>query len=130
MKARTTVRRELLDGAQKELRLSNESVARQIPVSEKTWRRWKNAGEIPNYALPLVAEILQLELESQRQEDLRVQPVQAEAILLLQSVARTDTELLEGQREMLARIADLERDVRVLLERIPGRAARPGLRKL
>lgn len=51
-----------IQDAQSAVGLSNEAVARKIPVSEKTWRRWKKAGEIPTASLPAVARALRLEL--------------------------------------------------------------------
>lgn len=42
--------------------LSNEAIARQIHISEKTWRRWKQAGSIPTSSLPAAARALRLEL--------------------------------------------------------------------
>lgn len=60
--ARTAVGTARIQAAQDAVGLSNEAVARLIPVSEKTWRRWKEAGEIPTAALPAVARALRLEL--------------------------------------------------------------------
>jgi hypothetical protein len=51
-----------LQDAQKRAGLSNEAVARVVPVSEKTWRRWKTRGAIPTASLPAVARALRLEL--------------------------------------------------------------------
>lgn len=53
-----------IDDAQTASGLSNEAIARQIPVSEKTWRRWKKAGAIPTAALPAVAKALRLDLRA------------------------------------------------------------------
>lgn len=60
--AQTHIGTARLQEAQKTVGLSNESVARKIPVSEKTWRRWKEAGEVPTSSLPAVAKALRLEL--------------------------------------------------------------------
>lgn len=51
-----------IQDAQKRVGLSNEAIARLIPVSEKTWRRWKKQGSIPTPALPAAARALRLEL--------------------------------------------------------------------
>jgi DNA-binding transcriptional regulator YiaG len=51
-----------IDEAQKRAALSNEAVARLVPVSEKTWRRWKQRGAIPTASLPAVARALRLDL--------------------------------------------------------------------
>jgi hypothetical protein len=60
--AQTIVGSARLQEAQDAVGLSNEAIARQIPVSEKTWRRWKEAGTIPTASLPAVARALRLEL--------------------------------------------------------------------
>lgn len=43
--------------------LSNEAIARLVPISEKTWRRWKEAGTIPTASLPTVAKALGFDLK-------------------------------------------------------------------
>lgn len=60
--AKTHVGTARIEEAQARVGLSNEAIARRIPVSEKTWRRWKQAGEIPTAFLPTVAAVLRLEL--------------------------------------------------------------------
>ena len=62
--ARTHIGTDRLQTLQDAKGLSNERIARLIPVSEKTWRRWKEAGEIPTAALPAVAPILGLEIHN------------------------------------------------------------------
>ena len=49
--------------AQDNIGLSNEKLARRLYVSEKTWRRWRDIGEIPREHLPAVARELGLRLE-------------------------------------------------------------------
>lgn len=51
-----------LQDAQAAVGLSNEAIARLIPVSEKTWRRWKSDGTIPTASLPSVAKALKFEI--------------------------------------------------------------------
>lgn len=53
---------QLLEDAQKRSGLSNEAVARRIYISERTWRRWKEDGEIPKASAQAVAEALSLEM--------------------------------------------------------------------
>ena len=60
--AKTHVGSARIEEAQKRVGLSNEAIARRIPVSEKTWRRWRQSGEIPTASLPAVAAALHLEL--------------------------------------------------------------------
>lgn len=58
-----------IEEAQKRVGLSNEAIARKIPVSEKTWRRWKIDGTIPTAVLPAVAAALRLELREIQPEN-------------------------------------------------------------
>ncbi|HXJ68160.1 MAG TPA: hypothetical protein VNM39_04590 [Verrucomicrobiae bacterium] len=54
---------EAMEGAQRRLGLSDERVAREIPVSTRTWIRWRQRGQVPVQWLPNVAKVLDLELE-------------------------------------------------------------------
>lgn len=58
----TSLGTQRIEDAQRRAGLSNEAVARLVPVSEKTWRRWKKLGRIPTASLPAVARALRLEL--------------------------------------------------------------------
>jgi transcriptional regulator with XRE-family HTH domain len=49
--------------AQKQVGLSDERVARRVPVSTRTWIRWRKRGEVPVASLDRIAEILELEIE-------------------------------------------------------------------
>lgn len=60
--AKTRLGTARIQEAQDAVGLSNEAVARRIPVSERTWRRWKESGEIPTASLPAAAAALRLEL--------------------------------------------------------------------
>lgn len=51
-----------LQEAQDATGLSNERLARQIPVSVKTWERWKKRGEVPADSIPAVARVLGVEI--------------------------------------------------------------------
>src|SRR5690348_2408612 len=44
--------------------LSYEGLARQLPVSSKTWERYEKAGRVPRHLVPKVARILGLEIET------------------------------------------------------------------
>lgn len=59
-----------MEEAQSRLGLSDERVAREIPVSTRTWIRWKKRGQVPVQWLPNVAKVLELEIE--RSERVRV----------------------------------------------------------
>jgi len=60
--AQTHIGTARLQEAQDESGLSNEGLAREIHISEKTWRRWKKTGAIPTTSLPAAARALRLTL--------------------------------------------------------------------
>jgi hypothetical protein len=106
----TQVGEEDMQRAQERTGLSDERLARLIPVSERTWRRWKKRGAIPTALLPRVAEVLDLEL-------VRAEPIRVEAQLpsvesitpmrgLLESNAAV-VELLQAIAESLLRVEDV-----------------------
>lgn len=89
-----------LQEAQTATGLSNERLARQIPVSSKTWERWKAKGAIPASSLPAVAKALRLELvdpDEQRRLEL-VRGVTTDDRLA--ALADAVDEVLAGQREL------------------------------
>lgn len=59
-----------MEEAQGRMGLSDERLAREIPVSTRTWIRWKKRGQVPVQWLPNVAKVLDLEIE--RAERVRV----------------------------------------------------------
>lgn len=98
-----------LEEAQKATGLSNERIARLIPVSERTWRRWKEKGEIPTAVLPAAARALRLDLhelnpdaESDDAPNGRIDALRAE----LEEVQHS-LEDLPAIREQLSRIEAL-----------------------
>jgi hypothetical protein len=58
----TDVGTEAMEEAQSRTGLSDERLAREIPVSAKTWVRWKRRGQIPTHLLPKVAPLLGFEM--------------------------------------------------------------------
>lgn len=58
----TEIPTEELQRAQDRIGLSDEKVARRIPVSVKTWSRYKKRGAVPTHLLPRIAPILGFEL--------------------------------------------------------------------
>jgi len=119
---RTAVGRDRLEAAQRAVGLSNERLARLIPISEKTWRRWKEAGEVPTYALPKVATALHLELVSvQPQPDELGLVDDGDPRRLLEEIARSTTSELRGQGEILARLEAIEAKLHALDERLSAR---------
>lgn len=115
--ARTAVGRERLQAAQDAVGLSNERLARLIPVSTKTWERWKKAGEIPTQWLPQVARALRLELVEAPAVPAVVELRPTAAEPLLARVAETVADLAEGQQELLAEVATLGEKLDELLAR-------------
>jgi hypothetical protein len=99
--AKTHVGTARIQEAQDAVGLSNEAIARSIPISEKTWRRWKEAGQIPTAVLPAVARVLGLEL---RQAE--VPPLDSHAIAGADDIAQLRRENAETQ-ERLGRIEKL-----------------------
>jgi transcriptional regulator with XRE-family HTH domain len=57
---------EVIREAQQRIGLSDERVARQVPVSTRTWIRWRERGQIPAHSLDRVAKVLELEVERSR----------------------------------------------------------------
>lgn len=70
---------EVLREARRRLKLSYETVAREIPVSSKTYERYEKRGRVPRDILPRLAQILELEIETPAREPLRVTEPTAEA---------------------------------------------------
>jgi hypothetical protein len=120
--SRTEIGRERLEAAQSAVGLSNERLARLIPVSEKTWRRWREAGTVPTYALPRVAEALRLELvEGMPGEPRELAPA---SLRLLEELGTDVVRLLDAQGEILTRLAKIEAALDGLAARPRARAAR------
>lgn len=107
--ARTVIGTARIQEAQDRVGLSNERIARLIPVSERTWRRWKEAGTIPTASLGRVAEVLGMELRQGNDSPAAVR------------LPADDMERLHGE------IADLRSMVERLLEQQqpPRRQAQP-----
>lgn len=58
-----TIGIDVFGDAQKRLGLSDERAARLVPVSVRTWIRWRQRGQVPIHSLDRVAQILELEIE-------------------------------------------------------------------
>jgi hypothetical protein len=124
---RTAVGRDRLDAAQRAVGLSNERLARLIPISEKTWRRWKDRGEVPTYALPKVAQALRLELVSASPPLDELGPFDdGDPRRLLEEIGMAAHDGLEGQAEILSRLAAIEAKLDALDAR---QLARPAPRR-
>ena len=75
-----TIGSDVLRDAQTRLRLSNYKLASMIPVSERTWTRWREAGRVPVEHVDNVAEVLHLELERIPPKRIRVGFEQGSAV--------------------------------------------------
>jgi outer membrane murein-binding lipoprotein Lpp len=102
--ARTHIGTARIQEAQDARGLSNERIARLIPVSEKTWRRWKEAGEIPTAALPAVALALGLELRGVEPEAIDVSTPSGSVDELSAKVDRLASAVEELRHEILAEL--------------------------
>lgn len=103
--ARTQVGTQRLQEAQDAVGLSNEAVARLIPCSEKTWRRWKEAGEVPTASLPAVARALRLRLNREELPPLEM-PMNGDHATATLRENRDVLDRLDRIEEMLARLLD------------------------
>lgn len=63
-----TIGADVWNDAQKRLGLSDERAARLVPVSGRTWIRWRQRGQVPIHSLERVAQILELEIERAQHE--------------------------------------------------------------
>lgn len=107
----TSVGSDEMERAQDRTGLSDEKLARLIPVSSKTWVRWKRRGEIPTHLLPKVAPILGFEL------------VDPDPIPIQRQVAVPDLQ------EALAVLVDLTTSIDRRLARIERAMPEPVLRR-
>lgn len=95
----TDIGEEEMERAQARTGLSDEKLSRLIPVSAKTWVRWKRRGQIPTHLLPKVAPLLGFELVEPAPRPLPGQ----EADDLLESLAVL-VDLVRSVDQRLARI--------------------------
>ncbi len=93
---------EAIRDAQRASGLSDERLARQIPVSTRTWIRWRERGQVPSHALDKVAAVLGLEVERQGPTRVQVQDDQpADRLAALEAeVAAMREELAEGLQDV------------------------------
>ena len=100
----TAVGSDEMERAQDRTGLSDERLARLIPVSAKTWVRWKRRGAIPTHLLPKVAPILGFELVPPESMSIPL-PVSSEDLresleVLIDLVRSIDQRLLHIERAM------------------------------
>jgi transcriptional regulator with XRE-family HTH domain len=68
-----TLGAEVMKGARNALGLSYEAVARQVPISAKTYERWEKRGAVPAPSVDRIAEILRLEIERPKRTSVTVE---------------------------------------------------------
>jgi hypothetical protein len=110
--------REILDEAQNARGFSNERIARELYISEKTWRRWKAAAAIPAEHLDAVAAVLNLDIERPPvrrvvlTDELPAEsgPLLASLDSRLEGIAAVVAQLAEGQAEILDLLSELRAD--------------------
>lgn len=113
--ARTHLGTVRIQEAQDAAGLSNERIARLIPVSERTWRRWKESGEIPTYALPAAARALNLEIRGAIPEPIDAEATPSSSALLA---------LRQDARDTQAAVDALRDEIRELRQAlVPGKRA-------
>lgn len=97
----------VLKAARERLGLSYEAVARQIPVSSKTYERYEKRGRLPRALLPKFAEVLDLEVSQPDHARMSVSTPSSDDQL------RRVREEVAGMREQIDRILELlEQDPR------------------
>lgn len=108
----TDVGEEEMERAQARTGLSDERLARLIPVSAKTWVRWKRRGQIPTHLLPKVAPLLGFEMVPLEpitvglaSEAVVVTPDLRESLAVLVDLVRA---ISESTRSLDARLARIE----------------------
>lgn len=99
----TDVGTEEMERAQARTGLSDERLARRIPISSKTWGRWKKRGQIPTHLLPKVAPLLGFELVPLQPTPLEVATDGPQSTVLVTTDLRESLEVIV---ELLIRIAN------------------------
>src|SRR3990167_8099914 len=97
---------ETLHQARTQAGLSYEAIARQIPVSSKTWERWEKRGAVPRPYVVKVAELLGLQIEEADRVRLSLPP----DLTRDDEIAAIREELAEV-RGMVAELLRLEREI-------------------
>jgi DNA-binding NarL/FixJ family response regulator len=119
---------EILDEAQNARGFSHERMARELYISEKTWRRWKAKAAIPADRLDDVARVLNLDIErpparrvvlaEEASRLVEAESATAAALVVLdgrlEDIAATVAVLAKGQAEMLAALQGAAREERGL----------------
>lgn len=108
-----TLGAEQMTSAQKAKGLSDERAARLVPVSGRTWVRWRQQGRVPIHSLDKVAEILGLEIQ---RPGLRV--VEIEASANGGSPLGADDDALNRHLELLGRLDAIEAQLRQIAVKV------------
>ncbi len=99
---------EILHEAQNARGFSNERIARELYISEKTWRRWKAKSAIPADRVDDVAKVLNLDIERPpaRRVVLATELAEGEASARLEALEAASKRIEELVRELVRRLPD------------------------
>lgn len=114
---------ERLQEAQAVTGLSNERLARKIPVSTKTWERWKKRGAIPADSLDAAARVLGIELHRPQAEEATPTGEAATVESRLATLEELVRDVASGQRDLEGEVRDLAAAVTAALESSQGTAS-------
>lgn len=95
--------------AQKARGFSDERVAREFPVSTRTWIRWRTRGQVPIHMLDRAAEILHLEIERPARRSVALPEEEAVA----QALDQLSAQLAERDAELTRLLVSLDRKLDV-----------------
>lgn len=110
----------MLQTAQDSVGLSNEGIARELHLSERTWRRWKEAGEVPAYYVDQVAQVLRLTIERPTPPARELSDYEAR-LLRLEELA---VDVTESNERVAEKLDSLVRGLAVLQEQVASLAGR------
>jgi hypothetical protein len=122
--------------AQKASGLSDEKLARKIPISTRTWIRWKKRGQVPIFHIDLVADVLKMEIErperrrvpvpasrSQRSEAVPEEPSDLE--VLREGYAEARAQMLDAARLLREERAQTKKTIQALVKELRGQNGPP-----
>lgn len=122
---------EILHDAQNARGFSNERIARELFISEKTWRRWKAKAAIPADRVDDVAEVLNLDIERPPARRV-ILAAEAQGVAdqlaavqhRLEQLGEAVDRLARGETEILAAIENARSQVLASLDPPPARPKR------
>lgn len=109
---------DVIRDAQHRVGLSDERLARQIPVSTRTWIRWRDRGQVPTHSLERVAALLDLQVERSERPRVTVEEVPSDRL------GELEDRVLSQLESMQATLEDLGARVEAMSSRPAGSTAR------